>query len=857
MSIRNMAKTVALVITALMMASVMMIALPVQPVEAQLAAEQPVSGPLPAGVSVDAYAHNTKMFLSFRPDPIGVGQLLLINMWLNPALASNNRYIPQGFVLTITKPDGTKDVRTLDSEPATAATWLEYSPDQAGNWSLKVDFLGTYFPAGRYYNGYVVTNSSGSLYGSAYYDPCSTEEQSLTVQQDYVWSWPPSPLPTDYWTRPVSPEHREWWPIMGNWPGTGYDGYYGYDKFVELYPNTNLFGGKNSWNFHPWVQGPNSAHIVWKRQGAISGITGGPAGIYGSRTSPGGPDVIYEGRCYQTYTKPGVGSVAQCYDLRTGEIFYEIPTAEGGVTPSYVVYLPPTSTSTQHEVLDVLATGTWSVELISISGSYLRKIDPWTGAVTTNVSISPLSGGTFYNQIDGYVLNVQDLGAAAGEDRYRLINWTTRGSGNLASRIESNTSYPRSSLPSFLDFETGVAAIVPDHLPYGLSARYGAHIEIYDLWTGVLRYNVTLEHPDTVYSMGGSGPLDHGLMAMWTQRGYFVAVDTATGKVAWRSEETEYPWASSGFGAYSVESAYGLIFYSTYAGIYAFNWTDGSIVWNYKSPSFASFESPYIEDGEELYPFRCHSVIADGKVYCWNMEHTESYPTTRGWGSYCLNATTGELIWELMIGGDSGISAVADGYATLESNREGYMYVIGKGKSATTVSAPDVNVPLGTGFTIKGTVLDMSPAQPNTPCVSKDSMALQMEYLHKQMPIDGLWHNETITGVPVSLIAIDEAGVVTDLGSVTTNGYYGTFSKSWTPSAEGKYEIVASFASDDSYGSSAASTAVTVGPAPEPITFPEQTAPADYTMTIMGAAVAIIVAFAIGLALAILMLRKR
>ena len=164
MSIRNKAKTAAIIFAVLMMTSVMMIALPVQPVEAQLAAEQPVSGPLPAGVSVDAYAHNTKMFLSFRPNPIGVGQLLLINMWLNPALASNNRYIPQGFVLTITKPDGTKDVRTLDSEPATAATWLEYSPDQAGNWSLKVDFLGTYFPAGRYYNGYVVTNSSGSLY---------------------------------------------------------------------------------------------------------------------------------------------------------------------------------------------------------------------------------------------------------------------------------------------------------------------------------------------------------------------------------------------------------------------------------------------------------------------------------------------------------------------------------------------------------------------------------------------------------------------------------------------------------------------------------------------------------------------
>jgi outer membrane protein assembly factor BamB len=849
------AKIAAIIAIVLMMSSITSMAMQVQPAEGQLAAQQPVAGPLPAGVTVDATASGTKMFLSFRPNPIGVNQLLLINMWCNPALASNQRYFPKAYVLTITKPDGTKDVLTLDSEPATTATWMEYVPDQAGEWTLKVDFLGCYFPAGRYYNGYVVTNSSGTLYGSAYYPPCSTEEQVLTVQQDYVLSWPPSPLPTDYWTRPVSPEHREWWPILGSWPAEGYLG--GGSMWDELYPNTNPYGGDNHWNFYPWVQGPNSAHIVWKRQGSISGITGGPAGIYSIASSPGGPNVIYAGRCYQTVTKPGVGSVAQCYDLRTGEIYYEIPTADGGVTPTYVAYLPPTPTTTQHEVLDVMATGTWSVELIAISGSNLYKVNPYTGAVST-YSIAPLSGGTFWCQIDGFVLNVQDLGAAAGENRYRLINWTTRGSSStLASRIISNTSYARSSLPTFLDFSTATAAICPDHLPYGLSARYGAHIEIYDLWTGVLRFNVTLQHPDTIYSMGGSGPLDHGLMAMWTQRGYFVAVDIYTGNVKWRSEVTEYPWAESGFGAYSVSSGYGLIVYSTYAGIYAFNWTDGSIAWNFRTPSYAAFESPYIEDGQELYPFRCQPIIADGKVYVWNMEHTESYPLTRGWGTYCVNATTGELIWHLMIGGDSGIGALADGYAVLESNREGYMYVIGRGKSATTVSAPDVSVPLGTAFTIKGSVLDMSPAQAGTPCVSKDSMSTQMEYLHKQMPIDGLWHNESITGVPVSLTAIGSDGSVYDLGSVTTNGYYGTFGMSWTPPAEGTYEVIASFAADDSYGSSAASTMVTVGPAPAPIQFPEQTAPADYTLTIVGAAVAIIIAVVIAVAAAVLILRKR
>ena len=200
---------------------------------------------------------------------------------------------------------------------------------------------------------------------------------------------------------------------------------------------------------------------------------------------------------------------------------------------------------------------------------------------------------------------------------------------------------------------------------------------------------------------------------------------------------------------------------------------------------------------------------------------------------------------------------VADGYLSFDNLYDAYLYTFGKGKTATTVTAPDVVVSKGTGVVIKGTVLDISPAQPNTPCVSKDSMELQMEYLHMQMPQDGLWHNETLTGVPVSLTAIDSNGNVVDIGTVTTSGYYGTFEMAWTPSAEGTYKIIASFMGDDSYGSSGASTAVSVGPAPEPIQFPEQIAPTDYSMTITYAAVAIIIAVVISVAIAVLILKKR
>jgi PQQ-like domain len=825
---------------------------------AQLASQQPVSGPLPSGITVDAIVE-TRAFLSFRPNPIGLGQSLIVNMWINPGVSSNERLIPQGYVITITKPDGTKNTMTIDSEPATAANWFEISPDQIGTWKLKFEFLGTYFPAGRYYNGKIVTNSSGTLYGSAYYQPSSTQEQTLTVQQDFVASWPPAALPTDYWTRPGSLNNREWWPILGNFPGDGYNGN-GKSNWDKLYPDTNPYDSNGVYNFIPWVQAPNTAHVVWKRLGAVSGLIGGPAGQYGTTSSPGNPSVVYAGRCYQTVTKPSTGSVAQCYDLRTGEIYYEIA---GGITPTDVIYYNPVASSSTIAGGE-LASSSWSVELISISGSYLRKVNPYTGAMAGNYSISPLSGGTLYNSLGGYILNVQDLGAAAANTtggRYRLINWTTRGTSNtIASRIVSNISWPWNQLPNtysggvgilVADFNAGLAGYVTRTYQTGSNIYWGVNVTGASLKTGaMMSWKVSL--PDEGTYSGSCVVADHGKVAFLTQKGYFLAYDLNTGQLAWKSETMEYPWGSPSFGAYAIQSAYGMLYRQSYDGVYAFNWTNGKIVWKYAAPTYAHFETPYIEDGVEVYSFNGGAEIADGKMYVANTEHTPTWPLTRGWGLHCINITTGELVWK--VNNPMSQGAIADGYMTAANGWDGYMYVFGKGKSATTVTAPLTEISKGSSVMIQGTVLDQSPAQSGTPCVSKDSMETQMEYLHLQMPIDGLWHNTTMTGVPVSLTAIASDGSYKDIATVTTDPYHGTFDCAWTPPNEDTYRIIASFTGDDSYGSSSAATAITVGPAPAQITIPEQAVPQDYTLTIIGSAIAVIIAVAI---VGVLTLRKK
>lgn len=181
------------------------------------------------------------------------------------------------------------------------------------------------------------------------------------------------------------------------------------------------------------------------------------------------------------------------------------------------------------------------------------------------------------------------------------------------------------------------------------------------------------------------------------------------------------------------------------------------------------------------------------------------------------------------------------------------MYVYGKGKSATTVAATPKTIANGATVLIEGAVLDQSPAQPGTPCVSKESMTTYMEYLHMQKPIpDG----HTVTGVPVMLLAIDSSGNVIDIGTVTSD-VSGSFGCAWTPPEEGLYKITATFLGDDSYGSSWTETRVSVGPAPEAPPAPEepQAAP-DNTPMFAGIIAAVIVAIVIGL-VNLLAIRKR
>jgi hypothetical protein len=855
---------------------------------------QPVAGPLASGITPNSTLSVVGAYLSVTPGTLGVGQDLLVNMWIIPPTHRNRAFL-QAFELTITKPDGTKEViGPVDSFCGDGTAWLGYTPKETGTYTFVFDFLGQYFPAGYYYNGVNYPSisampaadlaktlattygsmSAPSYIGSAYYKPATSEEVSITVQQDMVASWLPSPLPTDYWTRPAYSENREWWPILGNWPATGIVG-----GGTQWPANTNIY--MNNYGFVPYVQAPSSAHVVWKRQGAEGGLVGGSKGqitydLFAGTGEVGYPSIIYNGRCYMTVTKinasaPTPQDYWQCYDLRTGQIYWERPVYPGETIPTIIEYA-----NENEEVPGAEARVGVTVYLVSITGASgsnpgrILKYNPWNGALLINITGVPsgVSGTTLYGY--PYAYSIQNQGGG----NYRLIKWTIENSAgegtaytayalspvtdNFTARIVSNTTWPFSSLGT-CDFEAGYSVNTGSITDPGTAVQSGTIMMGASLTTGQLLWNITLNADNGYNQFTGVNPrADHGKFATRNRDGSYYCFDMQNGKFLWKSPMSSYPWGV--WEAYNVESAYGYIYMTDYAGVSAIDWNTGEIAWTYIAPTPYAFETPYEVNGTSTYSFHSAGLVADGKLYVVNTEHSPSQPLTRGWRLFCLNATSGQQIWNISNGQGAPGSrvfqgAIADGYLAITNEYDGYMYVYGKGQSATTITAPQTQITTGTSAIISGTVLDLSPAQEGKACVSKESMTAWMEYLHNQKAIPN-----NITGIPVSIDAFDPNGNAVHIGD-TTSDMSGTYSFTWTPSIPGDYKITATFMGDDSYGSSWAETHATVKEAAAVATASPTSTPLsldavnnNLIMGIAAATIAIIIAIAIGI---LLLLRRK
>ncbi|MEM3377726.1 MAG: PQQ-binding-like beta-propeller repeat protein [Candidatus Bathyarchaeia archaeon] len=315
-----------------------------------------------------------------------------------------------------------------------------------------------------------------------------------------------------------------------------------------------------------------------------------------------------------------------------------------------------------------------------------------------------------------------------------------------------------------------------------------------------------------------------------------------------------YPTVGSGGVSQVGFVAYGKLYTGGYGGeLFCYESRTGKLLWKYNN-TYSGFETPW-----GLYPI-FPAAIADGKIYLYSNEHSPNSPQYKGSRVRCLNATTGEELWTLLgwagVGGfaDQGWP-VADGYIAYLNTYAMQVYCLGKGPSATTVTAsPKVSVH-GSKVLVEGTVVDISAGTkqkeqaarfPNgVPAVADESMSAWMEYVYMQKP-----KPTDVKGVEVVIEVLDPNGNYYEVARATSdsNGFY---SATFTPPVPGKYTVIARFAGSESYYGSSAETAIYVEEAPPEAT-PAPQAPVETYIAV--STVAIIIAIAVAV---VLLLRKR
>jgi len=764
--------------------------------------------------------------LSIKPYPnVGLGQDVLINAWITPPPYTSRQNF-EDYLFTFTPPSGKSfTVGPMDSE-APATVWFNLPLTEVGNWSIRFDFPGDY----------------SSLPDSV--------TRYINVQDEWVTTYPDTPLPTQAWRRPINIQNREWRHIAGYWSQGSYNASEG--------------------SYNPYTEAPRTAHILWKipAYSGIGGIIGAPRGIetgsgqaeYGAgaaglySSSTYAFDTIIAGRAYSTS-----GGNITCFDLRTGKVLWARPG----------------------ESFDFAAIRGRVPVLYYFGSTRFIAYDAISGAILNNVT--GMSVGFFDNP---YAYTMQTNNTAAGN---RLIKWDAgTTTSNFQSRIQWNET---NVLPYFTTAHTLIQSgyMISRHFltsgnqlydpDYPVNTIIVDYMTAVDLTTGKMAWNKTTMDPNNpatyVYRQGPAWGSGHDLVYFAAFGNIndglgYAAFDAKTGNLKWWSEPTDYPWGN--FWAYQPQgSGNSLVYGLSYSGIWAFNVTNGEIAWHYINND-VYYEEPYASnivssggypnnlglqagDTYASYSYGSTGPIIGGSpstggsvLYAVQSEHSPTF-YYRGYGMQAIDAITGEHLFDIK--GIYSLGAIAEGVLILSDSQNGNTYAWGKGETTTTVAPSSKVITKGQSILLEGSVLDMSPAQQGTAAVSTDGMEDWMEYLHMQQPFP-----MDCKGVDVSLDIIDPNNNFFHIGTVTSD-LSGNYKFGWKPEIEGVYTVTASFEGSDAYYSSAADTAVLVTEAPlvpEPV---EPQAEPDYTMTIMAIGIAVIVVIVIGIAVLALMLRRR
>ncbi|NLF89155.1 PQQ-binding-like beta-propeller repeat protein, partial [Candidatus Bathyarchaeota archaeon] len=368
----------------------------------------------------------------------------------------------------------------------------------------------------------------------------------------------------------------------------------------------------------------------------------------------------------------------------------------------------------------------------------------------------------------------------------------------------------------------------------------------------------------TVLFSGGDPTVD--VFAEYYQETFeFIGYSMNTGEKLWTSsgDQVALSFYSTGYIGMGPQMAYGKLYSGpAYSGLlYCYDLTNGNLLWTYGNGGEGnSTHSGFAAPGN--YP-TVVTAIGNDIVYLATSEHQVETPIYKGALLRAVNATTGEEIWTLSNDNNGAYLswAMADGYAATFNGYDNQVYCIGRGPSATTVTAPDIAVSVGTTLVIKGTVTDVSAGSTQTeqagkfpngvPVASDGSMKDWMGYVYQdqEQPTD-------FTGVPVAISVVDPNGNYRVIGTATTTKS-GTYSLSWTPDIAGDYQVTATFAGTNAYYPSYSQNAFAVDE-PTATAAPQATAsPSSADLYFIPAVAGVFIAIIVCIAMIALVLNKK
>ncbi len=819
-----------------------------------------------------AWQFTTHAFIAAAPNPVGVGQQVTVVMWLDytiqgTSLANNIRF--HNYQLNITKPDGSIQTINFDEiKDTTSSQSYQFTPETVGNYTLSFEFKGQKYNFGGQYDNDTYTASFKSM--------------QLTVQETPIAKLPETPLPTEYWSRPISGANHQWSLIASNWLGG--------NSVTDLWQKNGA--------------GPKSAHIMWTRTQEFGGMVGGTQVQYPADAS--NLTTYYSGFSYNTrfgnpmivngilyYQQPngetGSGGGEYAVDLATGKTLWSSDTVIPNKAQIFDLQTP-----NQHgavgAIMWVVSGTTWmaynqytmkntfnltnvpsGTDVYTNDGSIVRYIFSYN-STAKSVTLS------LWNDTAAFTSYNQEYGGAAWPSNGASIPANTISSYTYANVTTTGVDLSGTANPS-------VVGVIPGDIMLGASSSLSLtssprpNSNPWTMWAlnlnaskgavGSLLWIKNYTAPEgNITRMLASQPLDPVTRA-WTM------TDFETGqRLAYNLDDGNLRWGpvgdQPGFQYYSSREgfpAYGNLYITGYGGIvYCLSMKDGTQLWSYGNGGVAGNTT---SSGDETpwgnYPTHA-AAFADGVLYTMAGEHSPNTPLYKGYKARALDAFTGQELWTLQDWSASGLGtsvapvAIADGYLVFANAYDGQVYSVGKGPSSMTVEAPSAAVTIGQSLVIRGTVTDISPGTTQeeqaarfphgVPAVSDASQGAWMEYIYEQQvrPIN-------VTGVPVTLSVIDGNGNYRIIGN-TTSTADGFFTYNWKPDIEGQYIVYASFSGSNSYYPSSAVTSFAVDPA-TPTAAPVTPAPQAPVETYLMEATAGIIAAIVIVGIAIIVLGRR